>query len=347
METIEIEGRSGHSRIVVGESIDRLAAYLPADKRVILITDEIVGQLHGKRFPPGDVITIGCGEQHKTLETLAFIYDRLIELEADRSIFIVGIGGGVVGDITGLAASTFMRGVRFGFVPTTLLAQVDATVGGKNAVNFKGFKNMIGVFNQPEFVLADTEALSTLPPEQIAGGLAEIIKHGCIADVHFLQEIENNCHAIAALDRAVMIRLVTRSVKIKAAVVNRDEKETGERRKLNFGHTIGHALEKTLGLGHGQAVSAGMVLASEFARDKWLLPPDQVERLRQLLIRLNLPVSVQIDPDAVFAALKKDKKREAADIHFVFLTKLGRAVVQPVALSELDRWLHGIGARVL
>jgi 3-dehydroquinate synthase len=344
METIVIEGRSGRSRILVGENIDHLSAYLPERRRVILITDEIVGQLYGDRFPAGEVITVGCGEQHKTLETLAAIYDRLIALEADRSVFLVGIGGGIVGDITGFAASTFMRGVRFGFVPTTLLAQVDATVGGKNGVNFKGFKNMIGVFNQPDFVVADIEVLSTLPPEHIAGGLAEIVKHGCIADISYLEEVENNCAAIAALDRAVMTRLVSRSVQIKAAVVNQDEKETGERRKLNFGHTLGHAIEKTLGISHGHAVSVGMVLASEFARDKGLLPENQVDRLKRLLTRLNLPIRVQMDRHAVFDALKKDKKREDAIIHFVFLSTLGRAVVQPVAIAELGQWLLGGGA---
>lgn len=339
MQPILVDGQSGRSRILVGESLDRLADYLPKRRRVILITDEIVGRLYGDRFPACEVITIGCGEQHKTLETLAAIYDRLIQLEADRSVFLVGIGGGIVGDVTGFAASTYMRGVRFGFVATTLLAQVDATVGGKNGVNFKGYKNMIGVFNQPEFVIADPDLLHSLPADHISGGMAEIIKHGCIADLDYLAEIERSCTAIDTLDRTVMMRLVRRSVEIKAAVVNRDEKETGERRKLNFGHTLGHAIEKTLGIGHGLAVGAGMVLAAEFSRDKGLLDNAQVERLKQLLRRLNLPVRTDMDPHTVFEALKKDKKREDAKIHMVLLEALGQAVVQSVTLDELGRWL--------
>ncbi len=154
MHEIIVQGRTGRSRILVGEPLAQLKRYLPQG-RTILMTDEIVGRLYRERFPDGDVITIGCGEKNKTLETLARIYDQLIALEADRATFIVGIGGGIVGDVTGFAASTYMRGLRFGFAATTLLAQVDATVGGKNGVNFKGYKNMVGVFRQPEFVIAD------------------------------------------------------------------------------------------------------------------------------------------------------------------------------------------------
>lgn len=338
MEPIVIKGQSGRSRIMIGECLDRLAVYLPKNNRTILITDDIVGRLYGDRFPACDVITIGCGEHNKTLQTLAAVYDRLIRLEADRSTFIVGIGGGIVGDVTGFAASTYMRGVRFGFVPTTLLAQVDATVGGKNGVNFKGFKNMIGVFSQPEFVIADPSVLATLPAEHIAGGLAEIVKHGCIADRDYFDAVERSCAGIATLDLPIMTRLVHRSVQIKAGVVNQDEKERGERRKLNFGHTLGHAIEKHLGISHGHAVSAGMVLAAEFSCAKGLLAQSEVERLRQLLIRLKLPVQIEMDKQAVFDNLKKDKKREAAHIHFVFLKSLGQAVVLPVAIEELERW---------
>jgi 3-dehydroquinate synthase len=258
MHEIVVDGNTGRSRIMVGERLDNVSAYLPGG-HTIVITDENVGRLYQNRFPAADTITIGCGEKHKTLDTLAFIYDRLIALEADRASFIVGIGGGIVGDICGFAASTYMRGLRFGFVPTTLLAQVDATVGGKNGINFKGFKNMVGVFQQPEFVIVDTGLLKTLPPEEIASGLAEIAKHACIADPAYFDTIERGCDAIDAMDQAVLLDLVHQSVVIKARVVNRDEREAGERRKLNFGHTLGHAIEKTLGISHGAAVSVGMV----------------------------------------------------------------------------------------
>jgi 3-dehydroquinate synthase len=338
MNEIIVTGQSGRSRIMIGETLDHLSQYLPKG-RTIFITDENVQRLYGHRFPPGEVITIGCGEQHKTLETLALIYDRLIAAEADRSAFIVGIGGGIVGDVTGFAASTYMRGLRFGFVASTLLAQVDATVGGKNGVNFKGYKNMVGVFNQPEFVLIDIGLLKSLPPAEIACGLAEIVKHACIADAVYFDDIERNGAAIAAMDEAVLRRLVQRSVEIKAAVVNQDEREAGERRKLNFGHTLGHAFEKTLGISHGAAVSAGMVMAADLSVDRGLLGQAERARIIALLQRLNLPTRLDFDRQAVFNALQKDKKRQQAQMHFVLLEGLGRAVVQTIAIDELGRWL--------
>ncbi|MFZ1986945.1 MAG: 3-dehydroquinate synthase [Desulfatitalea sp.] len=338
MNEINVTGQSGHSRILIGETLDHLAHYLPKG-RTILITDENVLRLYGHRFPEGEVIAIGCGEKHKTLESLAAIYDRLIAAEADRSTFIVGIGGGIVGDVTGFAASTYMRGLRFGFVATTLLAQVDATVGGKNGVNFKGYKNMVGVFNQPEFVLIDIGLLKTLPAAEIACGLAEIVKHACIADAAYFDDVEGHCEAIAALDETVLRRLVHRSVEIKAGVVNQDEREAGERRKLNFGHTLGHAFEKTLGISHGAAVSAGMVLAAELSVHKGLLAGEEKERIVALLDRLNLPTALDFDRAAVFAALQKDKKRQQTQIHFVLLKALGHAVVESISIEALGQWL--------
>jgi len=338
MYEITVDGKTGRSRIMVGERLDNVSAYLPGG-HVIVITDENVGRLYQERFPAADIITIGCGEKHKTLDTLAFIYDRLIALEADRASFIVGIGGGIVGDVCGFAASTYMRGLRFGFVPTTLLAQVDATVGGKNGINFKGFKNMVGVFQQPEFVIVDTGLLKTLPPEEIASGLAEIAKHGCIADPAYLDTIERSCDAIDAMDQAVLLDLVHRSVVIKAQVVNRDEREAGERRKLNFGHTLGHAIEKTLGISHGAAVSVGMVLAARLSHHKGMLSEAELTRITALLQRLKLPVKIDFDRQAIINALKKDKKRQQDQIHFVLLQGLGNAVVVPIAIAELERWL--------
>lgn len=340
MHEIIVEGQTGRSRILIGERLAHLPGYLPGG-RTIIITDEHVGPLYRDRFPEGDVITIGCGESHKTLETLASIYDRLIDLEADRTTFIVGVGGGIVGDITGFAASTYMRGVRFGFVASSLLAQVDATVGGKNGVNFKGFKNMVGVFNQPDFVIADIDLLETLAPAEMACGLAEIVKHACIADADYFDYIESHCGEIAALDKAVLLHLVHRSVAIKAGVVNRDEREAGERRKLNFGHTFGHAFEKTLGISHGAAVSAGMLLAAELSVHKGVLPESVFNRIKRLLERLSLPVSLDADPAAVFDALKRDKKRERDEIRFVLLEGLGKAVVEPISVEELGDWLLG------
>ena len=338
MEPIVIQGQTGVSRIMVGECLANLGNHLP-EGRTIIITDRTVAELYRDQFPPADVIVIGCGEKIKTLATVASIYDQLIALEADRETFIVGIGGGIVGDITGFAASTYMRGLRFGFVASTLLAQVDATVGGKNGVNVTGYKNMVGVFNQPDFVIADMELLESLPPEEIACGLAEIVKHGCIASADYVAFIEGHCDAILGLDREVMGRLVYDSITIKAGVVNQDERESGERRKLNFGHTLGHAFEKTLGISHGAAVSAGMVAAAEFSHAKGLLAAPATARLTALLERLKLPVHLNYDRAAVFSALKKDKKRDRNQLHFVLLEELGRAVVRTIALAEIEAWL--------
>jgi 3-dehydroquinate synthase len=339
MQSIVVEGQTGRSHIMVGESLDNLANHLPPG-RVIIITDENVARLYGDRLPACDIITIGQGETIKTLATMEKIYDQLLALEADRTTFIVGIGGGIVGDIAGFAASTYMRGLDFGFVASTLLAQVDATVGGKNGVNFRGYKNMVGVFNQPQFVIADIGLLATLPPEEIACGLAEIVKHGCIADVHYFDYIETHCDAIAQLDPQVMHKLVYGSVVIKSNVVNQDEREAGQRRKLNFGHTIGHALEKTLGISHGAAVSIGMAMAADLSKTRGLLPSQDAARLVALLTRLGLPTRINFDPAAVIEALGKDKKRERALIKFVLLEGVGHCVIADVALDELAQWVR-------
>ncbi len=338
MQSIVVEGQTGRSHLMIGESLANLANHLPPG-RTIIITDENVGRLYQDQFPPCDIITIGLGEQNKTLSTIEFIFDQLIDLEAERTTFIVGIGGGLVGDIAGFAASTYMRGLGFGFVASSLLAQVDATVGGKNGVNFKGYKNMVGVFNQPQFVIADIELLNTLPPEEIACGLAEIVKHGCILDADYFNYIESHCEAIVDLDPAVMHKLVHGSVVIKADVVSQDEREAGERRKLNFGHTLGHALEKTLGISHGAAVGVGMVMAAELSYQKGLLGRDDLGRIISLLQKLDIPIRIDFKAQRVIEALGKDKKRQSDQIKFVFLEKIGQAVVRDIALDELSQWI--------
>jgi 3-dehydroquinate synthase len=338
MQSIVVEGQTGRSQIMVGESLAHLSDHLPPG-RTILITDENVAHYYRPMFPDCDLITIGLGEKIKTLATIETIYDRFIALEADRTTFVVGIGGGIVGDITGFAASTYMRGLDFGFVASSLLAQVDATVGGKNGVNFKGFKNMVGVFNQPRFVIADIELLKTLPAEEVACGLAEIVKHACIVDAAYFDYIESHCDAIGRLDPQVMHKLVYDSVKIKAAVVNADEREAGERRKLNFGHTIGHALEKTLGISHGAAVSIGMVQAAELSREKGLLSEEEVNRITTLLDRLHLPTRIDFDRQAVIDAIGKDKKRESSRIKCVLLDGIGRSLVEDISLEALGQWI--------
>jgi len=334
METITINANSGTSRILIGERLANLQRYIPAAKPII-ITDVNVGGLYPLDSMAAEVITIGTGEEIKTLNTVKEIYAQLLSSRADRSSFIVGVGGGIVCDLTGFAASTFLRGVRFAFVATTLLAQVDASVGGKNGVNFEGYKNMVGLFHQPEFVICDPEVLKTLPPKEVSCGLAEIVKHGAIADADLFAYLEKHTEDILALDSAVIEKLVLASVRIKSSIVGRDETEKDERRLLNFGHTFGHAIEKVTGAAHGEAVSMGMVIASALSVKKGLLPAEENRRLRAVLKNLNLPTRLETGTRQIIDAIAKDKKRSGDRIHFVLLNRIGKARLEQIRLEEL------------
>ncbi|MEE4359085.1 MAG: 3-dehydroquinate synthase [Desulfococcaceae bacterium] len=335
MKTLEIHGSTRDSRILVGESIRNVKKYIP-DKKLMIITDSNVRELYGKDFPDAPVMEIGLGEGIKNLETVSDIFAHLVENEADRSAFILGIGGGIVCDISGFAASTYLRGVRFAFVSTTLLSQVDASVGGKNGVNYSGYKNMVGVFRQPEWVICDTDMLRTLPQKEILCGFAEIVKHAAIADADMFSWLEKNREKALALDKNALEKMVYDSVLIKSGIVNRDEKEKGERRKLNFGHTFGHAVEKVAKIPHGEAVSIGMVVAAALSVRKGYLKAADAERIENLLANLNLPTRMEMDKNRVTDALKRDKKREGDSIHFVLLRSIGEAVVEEIRIRQLE-----------
>ncbi len=335
MKILEIYGAGGNSTLMIGESLRNLETHIPVEKTVIL-TDTNVSRFYLKDFPSCEVIEIGTGEAIKTLDTVRLIFEKLVALEADRSTFIVGIGGGIVCDIAGFVASTYLRGVRFGFVSSTLLAQVDASVGGKNGVNFKGYKNMMGVFNQPEFVVCDLELLQTLPEKEILCGFAEIIKHGIIGDAGMFEYLEENYEKALALDYQVIEKLVYDSVVIKSSIVNQDEKEKGERRKLNFGHTFGHAIEKTAQVRHGEAVSAGMVVACALSVQRGYLSAADAKRVETLIRNMKLPTRLEFDREKSLDALKRDKKREGEQIHFVLADGIGHAVVEDISVQELE-----------
>ena len=334
VRVIDIHGSTGDSTILIGERLGNLMQYVPGKKPVI-ITDTNVGQYYLRDFPSDEAIEIATGEKIKNLDTVQAVYRRLLDLEADRSSFIVGIGGGIVCDIAGFVASTYLRGVRFGFVSTTLLSQVDASVGGKNGVNFGGYKNIVGVFNQPEFVICDINLLNTLPEKEISCGFAEIIKHAAIGDANLFSYLEEHYKKALKLDSEVIEKLVYDSVFIKSSIVRRDEKEKGERRKLNFGHTFGHAIEKTSGVPHGEAVSAGIQVATALSVKRGQLPVEDAKRIEQLLEKMKLPTRFQLDRQRVLDALQKDKKREGDNIHFVLLHGLGNAVVEEISMKEL------------
>jgi len=338
MKTFSIHGDRISSKIHVGESLRHVDQYMPVGKGVI-VTDRNVRQLYHPFFPSRPVLEIGTGEEIKTLDTVRTIYEAFLNLEVDRSCFILGIGGGIVCDVTGFAASTYMRGIPFGFVSTTLLSQVDASVGGKNGVNFDGYKNMVGTFNQPEFVICDMAMLKTLPEKELYCGFAEVVKHAAIGDEGLFSYIEANCEKALQLDGPVLENLVYVSVKIKSAIVSSDERETGERRKLNFGHTFGHAIEKVTGRPHGEAVSLGMMIAAEFSEKRGLLRKQDVRRIENVLESLKLPTRGTIDRGEIKNALGKDKKRKRDRIHFVFLNGIGQARVEATPISELMAFL--------
>jgi len=336
MTTINISGSTGSSKIQIGETISNFRHYIPVGKTIV-VTDERVNDLYGKHWEDLPTIIIGQGEGNKIIATLNLIFHQLLELNADRKTFILGIGGGIVCDVAGFAASVFMRGLKFGFISTTLLSQVDASVGGKNGVNFEAYKNIVGAFNQPEFVICDPSVLKTLNRSEISNGLAEIVKHALIADAGMFDFLEKNISGLLSLDEDVINYIVTRSVEIKSAIVNLDEKEQGERRKLNFGHTFGHAIEKVAKISHGNAVSLGMVIAARYSYERGELDRSELDRIINLLKKLELPVVIDFDSDQILEALFKDKKREDNNIHFVLLKKIGQAVVGELPIDVVRK----------
>ncbi len=338
MKSIEIIGSSGNSHIMLDESFAQLYKLCDPEKTVI-IADKNVLDLHNDRFSTNWLIEVEPGERNKTLSTVDMIYERFLEWELDRSSTIVGVGGGMVCDVAGFTASTYLRGLRFGFVPTTFLALVDASVGGKNGVNYQGYKNLIGTFNQPAFVLCDFTFLTTLPYDEFKNGLAESVKASLICDRNLFEYIELNKQEILALHHDAIQRIVVDSLNIKASVVSRDENEKGERRKLNFGHTIGHAIEKTTGCGHGEAVSIGMVASAKLSARRGMLAEGEVGRIEKLLDYFKLPVRLRGNKDAIMDAVRKDKKREGENIHFVLLNGVGSSRIEEIQINQIQEVL--------
>ena len=306
-----------------------------------VITNTTVGPLYAEclvaalrpHFRSVDVLQLPDGEQYKDAASLNLIYDALLGAAADRKTTLVALGGGVVGDMTGFAAACYMRGVPFVQVPTTLLAQVDSSVGGKTAINHPLGKNMIGAFYQPQAVVCDLDALDTLPPRELSAGLAEVIKYGAIIDVPFLAWLEQNIDALLRRERGPMAYAVQRCCELKAQVVGQDEREAGLRAILNFGHTFGHAIETGMGYGawlHGEAVGCGMVMAADVSAQLGLLSAADARRIEALCARAGLPVRgpAGLAPARYLDLMRHDKKADAGDIRYVLLDGLGRAVMR-------------------
>lgn len=319
-------------------------AQVPRAAAALIVTNSTVAPLYaqrlraalGGRYAAIHTVVLPDGEAHKTWETLNLVFDALLSQGCDRKTVLFALGGGVVGDITGFAAASYMRGVPFVQVPTTLLAQVDSSVGGKTAINHPLGKNMVGAFYQPQLVVCDLDVLKTLPARELSAGLAEVIKYGPIADPAFLEWIETNLDALLAGDTAMMAYAVQRSCEIKAWVVGQDEREAGLRAVLNFGHTFGHAIEAGMGYGawlHGEGVGCGMVMAARLSQRLGLIDEAVVQRLTHLIARAGLPTIGPVldaadNAGRYLALMRVDKKAEGGEIKFVLIDGLGRAVVR-------------------
>ncbi|CAN7410429.1 3-dehydroquinate synthase [Pseudorhodoferax sp. LjRoot39] len=333
--------------IAIGAGLfDRPDTYaaVPKAAAALIVTNTLLAPLYAQRLQQAlagryaavHTVVLPDGEAYKTWETLNLIFDALLSRGCDRKTVLFALGGGVVGDITGFAAASYMRGVPFVQVPTTLLAQVDSSVGGKTAINHPLGKNMVGAFYQPQLVVCDLDVLRTLPPRELSAGLAEVIKYGPIADAAFLDWIEAHVDALRAGDPAALAHAVQRSCEIKADVVGQDEREGGLRAILNFGHTFGHAIEAGMGYGawlHGEGVGCGMVMAARLSQRLGLLDAGQVERLTRLVERAGLPTVGPIldaadNPGRYLELMRVDKKAEAGEIKFVLIDGIGRAVVR-------------------
>ena len=280
-------------------------------------------------------VLIGLGEASKTLVTADAIYKKFISMGVDRSTFVLAIGGGIVTDVAGFVASTYMRGVEFGFVSTSLLGQVDASVGGKNGVNVDGYKNMVGTFTQPRFVICDVGMLRTLPEREVRTGMAEVIKAGIIADEELFSKLELTPLAELTKNPDLLAEVVYRAIKVKADIVERDEREHGDRRKLNLGHTLAHAIEKSSSkMNHGEAVAVGLSLISDAAARRGLLSAADKERICSLLQRTGFDLTPPVAMRVLLKAVSKDKKSEGDVLNVVFPTAIGACEVVPMPLEE-------------
>jgi 3-dehydroquinate synthase len=303
-------------------------------EHTVLVTDENIFRAHAKKFKGWQTIVLKPGEEHKVQATANYVIEKLIAHGADRKTVLIGIGGGVITDLTGYVASVYMRGLRTGFVPTTILAMVDASIGGKNGIDVGVYKNLVGTIRQPDFLLYDYSFLKSLPDHEWINGFAEIIKHSCIKDAALFRELEKNKLKFYQKDKAALGKLIRRNAVIKSTVVEKDEFEQGERRLLNFGHTLGHAIENMYALSHGQAISIGMVAACSISAQ--LVKFKDSEKVIKVLAQYGLPVHTEFDRKKAFDILKMDKKRERKDMNYVLLEKIGKGVLKSIPLVQLE-----------
>lgn len=334
-QVIEVgRGADAPSRVVIGDAINSLENYLPSDRKVVIVTDPNVHRLYKEIINRYDYCLIGLGEPNKTLGTAGKLYGELLARGADRSTFLVGFGGGIVTDVTGFVASTYMRGLRFGFVATTLLTQVDASVGGKNGVNYEGYKNMVGTFNQPDFVLCDPAMLDTLPEREFRAGLAEVVKAAIIADADLFGRIERTTFEALRTDTDLLSDAVSAAIRVKADIVECDERESGDRRKLNLGHTLAHAIEKASNrMNHGEAVAVGTALIAGAAVKLGALTQADCDRIVNVLTALGFDLTPPVEVKRLLKEVGKDKKNEDGMLRIVLPVGIGDCEVRPMTMD--------------
>jgi 3-dehydroquinate synthase len=307
------------------------------DAFTVIVTDEHLYNLHTEKLAGYRVIKIAAGEEYKNQFTVDSIIEELLLMGAHKNTFLIGLGGGVVTDITGYVAAVYMRGIKFGLVPTSILAMTDAAIGGKNGIDVGVYKNMVGTIRQPEFIFYDYSFLKTLPVKEWVNGFAEVIKHACIKDALLFKVLEKYSLHEYQSDSTLIADLIEKNVEIKTAIVTKDEFETGDRKLLNFGHTIGHAIENLHGIPHGHAVSIGMIAACNLSVQLNHFHADDAAKIVRLLARYHLPVDVETDHSKVFEVLKMDKKRTGDGVQFILLSKIGEAEIKYISLSELEK----------
>ena len=326
-----VRSRSG---IYIGPVKDILSGVLP-EGRVVVVSDATIDRLYHPLLEKYDTVLIGLGESVKTLQTVETIYRRFIELGVDRSTFVLAVGGGIVTDVAGFAASTYMRGLKFGFVSTTLLGQVDASVGGKNGVNVDGYKNMAGTFTQPQFVICDPGLLRTLPDREFRAGLAEVFKAAIIADADLFGRIENTTFEALRTDTDLLTDAVSAAIRVKADIVERDEHESGDRRKLNLGHTLAHAIEKCSNrMNHGEAVAVGTALIAGAAVKLGVLSEADRDRIVHVLMQLGFDLTPPVDVKRLLKEVGKDKKNEEGILRIVLPVGIGDCEVRPMKIDD-------------
>lgn len=330
------------SRVIFGRVAKQLPPLLP-DRRIIAIVDAAVDALYPSLCAPFERVVVEGGEPTKSLASLERVYSSLIELSADRECFLLGVGGGVVTDLTGFVASTYMRGVPFGFVSTTLLGAVDASVGGKNGVNVGGYKNMVGTFSHPQFVVCDVKLFATLPEREFRAGLAEVVKSAVIADARLFELLESHTFEELRSDVTLLGEVVERSLRVKADVVRADFREGGLRRVLNLGHTLAHAIEKsTHRYNHGEAVAIGLCAISKAAVAQGVLVAADAERIEGLLCKLGFETSLPLPAALLAEAAVKDKKRAGDVLHVIFPTAIGAVCDRAVSVDAIAQIFESI-----